>query len=113
MADGPQPNRHEGLSPVTDLAMTIQEANARALDDLSDSARRIVIEGWPMSEWYPPLEIGQREPIPATELCSNDYLHGKGVCYGPGGDALCLACQVAWVERYAEPNWWVSIDVAA
>lgn len=107
------------LSPRT----SIQQANVTALEALSDPARDIVVEAWAMTEpvnvkitagdtVIAEIFIGHR-PAMATEPCSNDTAHGKGCCYGPTGDALCLACQIAWLEQDMVTGSSYSIDVAA
>lgn len=86
-----------------DPNMTIQEATIQRLEQCSDPATRFVVEAWPL-------------PEAATQSCAHDSLHGKGTCYGPDGDGLCLACMVDVLDLerwYREPARWVSIDVAA
>ena len=101
-------NTAAGLSPQA----SIQQANIQALEDLSDPAIGFVVEAWAMrADWDE--NDGRRMPLLATEPCSNDYLHGKGVCYGPTGDALCLPCQIAWCEQDKRANHTISVDVAA
>jgi len=104
-------NTAPALPPLT----TIQQANIDALEDLSEPAMGFVVEAWAMTEWSHdgPHPTPIRLPLVATEPCSNDYLHGKGVCYGPTGDALCLACQIDWCEQDKRANHTISIDVAA
>lgn len=82
------------------LSMSIQDATIAALEDLTDPARRITVEADPARD-------------DSVVSCSNDSLHGKGVCYGPTGDALCLACQIAWIEAEAVAGSMFSIEVAA
>lgn len=59
----------------------------------------VIVEAWAM-------------PEPATEPCSNDELDGKGCCYGPTGDPLCLKCMIQWIERTVVPGRVCSVDVA-
>ena len=101
-------NTATALSPQT----TIQNATVAALEAMSDPAMRFVVEAWAMlAEWD---EQAQRRPaLLATEPCSNDYLHGKGTCYGPTGDALCPACQIDWIKQDKRANHTISVDVAA
>jgi hypothetical protein len=76
---------------------TIQEATIEALERWSNS--QITVEAWKLAQL-------------ATEPCSHDHFHGKGTCYGPTGDPLCLPCQIAWIAANAAPGAWLSIDVA-
>jgi hypothetical protein len=98
-------------APANSPQATIQQANVRALEALSDPAMGFVVEAWSMTE-FDDLNH-RREPILATHPCSNDTDHGKGYCYGPTGDPLCLACQIAWCELDKRANHTISVDVAA
>jgi hypothetical protein len=80
--------------------VTIQEATVTALDALTNPATDVIVEAWAM-------------PNPTTEPCSHDALHGKGCCYGPTGDPLCLSCMILWIQANTVAGSFVSIDVTA
>ena len=97
---------------------TIQQATIVALEELSDPAMKFVVEAWALNQtiWDPADPDGEtkiRVPVLATEPCSIDTDHGKGYCYGPTGDALCLKCMQDWIELDKRANHTISVDVAA
>ena len=93
---------------------TIQQATIVALEELSDPAMKFVVEAWALNEYVLTQgDVARRQPIYATEPCSNDTDHGKGYCYGPTGDALCLKCMQDWIELDKRANHTISVDVAA
>ena len=96
---------------MTTTVTTIQQATVTALEDESDPAVGFVVEAWAMTEFEDRNRC--RVPVQATESCSNDTAHGKGCCYGPTGDALCLACQIVWIRQEKLANRTISVDVTA
>ena len=87
----------------------ISDAMILALEELTDPAKNVVVEADLVTHWDPDLMCRVAER--ATEPCSNDYLHGKGVCYGPTGDALCLGCMIEFIEANSVVGSSWSIEV--
>jgi hypothetical protein len=91
---------------MLDLTLTVPQATVKALEELSDPERDVVVEAWVM-------------PEPTTESCANDYQHGPGLVQVPISDglhtechALCLACAIPAVEAQIEDGrTWISVDV--
>lgn len=109
----------------TFLPTPAQGVTINTLEDLAAPARDIVVEAWVMTECVldadDRIPAGQRgpgpgirrQPVVATELCSNDTDHGMGTCYGPTGDALCPACMVTLIRQDMVNGSTYSIEVAA
>lgn len=96
--------RVQTISPAHNSApstKTVQQDTIEALEALTEyvPGRIIRVEAWAL-------------PYMATEHCSHDHHHGPGTCYGPTGDALCLACQIRWIEDNSAGGLTISIDVA-
>lgn len=79
-------------------AVTVQEANAAALEVITTNGGKVDI---------------YCVPAPCTTDCANDYLHGKGVYFDAYADGLCLACAIELIESRMLDGLLISGEVYA